>query len=295
MTDRAELVIDAQAVLGEGPHWNDTDSKLYWVDIEGCQLRSYDPAAGKEQTVTFAQRIGAAVPDAAGGWILALQEGIYRYDGSNPDQLEQLAEIESGLPNNRLNDAKCDSSGRLWFGSMSMGSDRSSGSLYVMDNGGQVRQVLNGVGISNGLAWDDQLGRMYYIDSVTRAVDALDYELETGKVSNRRAIIHLPEGRDVPDGMTIDREGMLWVAQWGGSCVSRWNPHTGEQIGRIEVPALNVTSCTFGGEALDELYITTARNGMSEEELERWPLTGGLFRFKPGVQGTVANIFRSER
>ncbi|MNE55025.1 L-arabinolactonase [compost metagenome] len=94
--------------------------------------------------------------------------------------------------------------------------------------------------------------------------------------------------------MTIDREGMLWVAQWGGSCVSRWNPHTGEQIGRIEVPALNVTSCTFGGEALDELYITTARNGMSEEELERWPLTGGLFRFKPGVQGTAANIFRSE-
>ncbi|WP_042200575.1 SMP-30/gluconolactonase/LRE family protein [Paenibacillus camerounensis] len=295
MTDKAELVVDAQAVLGEGPHWNDTDSKLYWVDIEGCQLRSYDPAAGKVQAVTFAQRIGAAVPDAAGGWILALQEGIYRYDGNSPDQLEQLAEIESELPNNRLNDAKCDSSGRLWFGSMSMGSDRSSGSLYVMENDGQVRQVLSGVGISNGLAWDDQLGRMYYIDSVTRAVDALDYELETGKVSNRRAIIHFPEGKDVPDGMTIDREGMLWVAHWGGARVSRWNPHTGEQLASIEIPALNVTSCAFGGERLDELYITTARNGMSEEQLERWPLSGGLFKFKPGVQGDTASIFRNEK
>ncbi len=295
MTDKAELVIDARAVLGEGPHWNDADGKLYWVDIEGRQLRSYDPATGKEQAVTFGQRIGAAVPDAAGGWILALQQGIYRYDGSNPDQLEQLAEVEPELPGNRLNDAKCDSTGRLWFGSMSMGSEQSAGSLYVMERDGKVRQVLSGVGISNGLAWDDRLGRMYYIDSVTRAVDVLDYDPESGKADNRRAIIHLPEGNDVPDGMTIDREGMLWVAQWGGSCVSRWNPHTGEQIGRVEVPALNVTSCTFGGEALDELYITTARNGMSEEELERWPLTGGLFRFKPGVQGIAANIFRSIR
>ncbi|MDF9844840.1 MULTISPECIES: SMP-30/gluconolactonase/LRE family protein [unclassified Paenibacillus] len=293
MADKAELVINARAVLGEGPHWNDADGKLYWVDIEGRQLRSYDPATGKEQTVTLEQRIGAAVPDAAGGWILALQQGIYRYDGSNPDQLEQLAEVEPELPGNRLNDAKCDSAGRLWFGSMSMGSEQSAGSLYVMERDGNVRQVLSGVGISNGLAWDDRLGRMYYIDSVTRAVDALDFDPDSGKADNRRAIIHLPEGNDVPDGMTIDREGMLWVAQWGGSCVSRWNPHTGEQIGRVEVPALNVTSCTFGGEALDELYITTARNGMSEEELERWPLTGGLFRFKPGVQGMAANIYRS--
>ncbi|MNW07828.1 L-arabinolactonase [compost metagenome] len=94
--------------------------------------------------------------------------------------------------------------------------------------------------------------------------------------------------------MTIDREGMLWVAQWGGSCVSRWNPHTGMQIAKVEVPAKNVTSCTFGGDLLDELYITTARDGMSGEELQRWPLTGGLFRFKAGVQGVRANIFNDE-
>ncbi|MNI83568.1 L-arabinolactonase [compost metagenome] len=119
----------------------------------------------------------------------------------------------------------------------------------------------------------------------------MDYDLESGSVSGRRTVVKLPEGAGGPDGMTIDSEGMIWVAHWNGGCVSRWNPHTGEQLATVEVPAPLVTSCTFGGGHLDELYITTARSGMSPEELERWPLSGGLFKAKPGVTGVKANMF----
>lgn len=289
MTGQAELVINAQAILGEGSYWDQTAGRLYWVDIEGKQLRSYDPKTQGEKIYTFDKKISAAIPAAAGGWILALQDGVYRFSGQHPEEL--IAEVEPEFPRNRLNDAKCDSSGRLWFGTMSMDYVRGAGSLYVMETDGQVRQVFSGISISNGLAWDDQRGLMYYIDTPTRAVDVMDYDQQSGTAGNRRPVFQLPEGVGDPDGMTIDREGMLWVAHWGGGCVSRWNPHTGEQIGTVEVPAKNVTSCTFGGEALDELYITTARDGMSEEELQRWPLTGGLFKFSTGVQGVAANVF----
>ncbi|WP_310829234.1 SMP-30/gluconolactonase/LRE family protein [Paenibacillus pedocola] len=290
MAGQAELVVDAQALLGEGPHWDHAAARLYWVNIEGKQLRSYDPKTKNEKIYTFDKKISAVVPAAAGGWIVALQDGLYRF--SENEQEQRIAAVEPELPRNRLNDAKCDSSGRLWFGTMSMDFTKAAGSLYVMELDGQVRRVLTGISISNGLAWDDQRGRMYYIDTATRGVDVMDYDVQSGTVDNRRRVFLVPEGAGDPDGMTIDREGMLWVAHWGGGCVSRWNPHTGEQLAKVEVPAKNVTSCTFGGDALDELYITTARDGMSEEELQRWPLTGGLFKFKAGVQGVEANIFK---
>lgn len=290
MAGQAELVVDAQALLGEGPHWDHTAARLYWVNIEGKQLRSYDPKTKNEKIYTFDKKISAVVPAAAGGWILALQDGLYRF--SENEQEQQIAAVEPEQPRNRLNDAKCDSSGRLWFGTMSMDFTKAAGSLYVMELDGQVRRVLTGISISNGLAWDDQLGRMYYIDTATRGVDVMDYDVQSGTVDNRRRVFLIPEGAGDPDGMTIDRDGMLWVAHWGGGCVSRWNPHTGEQLAKIEVPAKNVTSCTFGGDAFDELYITTARDGMSEEELQRWPHAGGLFKFKAGVQGMEANIFK---
>jgi sugar lactone lactonase YvrE len=287
LTGQIELVIDAKAALGEGPHWDPVEGKLYWVDVDGRELRVYDPLAGSEDIYSFNKKVSAAIPAAGGGWILVLQDGIYRYQTRQP--LELLALVEAELPGNRLNDAKCDSRGRLWFGSMNMKNTGKDGSLYVMESGGEVRQVLSGIGISNGLAWDDSRGLMYYIDTLTFSVEVLDYSLQDGSVSVRRPVIRFAEGEGWPDGMTIDSEGMLWIAHWAGGCVSRWNPLTGEQTRKIEVPAHYVTSCTFGGEQLDELYITTARGGMSPEELERWPLAGGLFKIRPGVKGLKAN------
>ncbi|WP_019910099.1 SMP-30/gluconolactonase/LRE family protein [Paenibacillus sp. HW567] len=286
---QAELVLDAKVVLGEGAHWDPEACRLHWVNIEGRELRTYDVKTRGERIYAFDQMVSAAVPATGGGWVLALQDGIYRYKEDQP--LELLAAVETGVPGNRLNDAKCDSRGRLWFGTMSMEGKKDAGSLYVLEQGGEVRQVLSGIGISNGMAWDDSRGLMYYIDTQTRRVDVMDYDPHNGRVSGRRAAVHLPQGAGGPDGMTIDSEGMIWVAHWNGGCVSRWNPHTGEQLGKVDVPANLVTSCAFGGSNLDELYITTARSGMSQEELQRWPLAGGLFKANPGIKGVRANLF----
>ncbi|WP_249899520.1 SMP-30/gluconolactonase/LRE family protein [Paenibacillus sp. PK3_47] len=289
MNGQAELVMDAQAIIGEGPHWDHAQGRLYWVDIESKEMRVYDAITRTEQIHTFEQRVSAVVPAAEGGWILALQDGIYSF--KEHQQPELIYTVEADLPGNRLNDAKCDSAGRLWFGTMSMDGTPQAGSLYVMETNGKVRRVFTDIGTSNGLAWDDSRGLMYYIDTATGGVDVMNYDRHTGEVSGRKQVCKLQEGAGFPDGMTIDSEGMIWVAHWGGACVSRWNPLTGEQIGVIEVPAMNVTSCAFGGEHLDELYITTARNGMNAEQLERWPLTGGLFKAKLDVKGVPADVF----
>ncbi|WP_151734565.1 SMP-30/gluconolactonase/LRE family protein ['Paenibacillus yunnanensis' Narsing Rao et al. 2020] len=285
----AELLPVAKAQLGEGPHWDGLWEELYWVDIEGKQLRIYHPQTGREATFDFEQMVTAVVPAEGGGWVLALQDGIYSFNGREKPKL--LARIEAGQPGNRLNDAKCDSRGRLWFGSMSMEGKQDAGAFYCLETDGSVRKILDGVGISNGIAWDESRGRMYYIDSLTRGVDALNYDPKTGSVDGRTQIFRFGDDEGIPDGMTIDSEGMLWVAHYGGACVSRWNPVTGERLGKIEVAAKNVTSCAFGGKQLDELYITTVSGNMSEEEHERWPDAGGLFVARPGVQGVRANRY----
>lgn len=287
---KAELIVDAQAKLGEGPHYDASSNRLYWVDIMGRKLRIYDLVTGEETIRSFDLMPSAVIPTTAGGVVLAMDDGVYLCQSEEAPVL--LASIEADLPGNRSNDAKCDRQGRLWVGTMSMYDEPNAGGLYVIEPGGTCRQVLSGVGISNGLAWDYDRSRMYYIDTATRQVDVFDYDEATGKISNRRMALQIPENTGHPDGMTIDSEGMLWVAHWGGGCVSRWNPDNGEQIGVIRVPALFVTSCTFGGSDLSELYITTARNGMKEEELKRYPHAGGVFIARPGVRGVLPSNYQ---
>lgn len=151
--------------------------------------------------------------------------------------------------------------------------------------------MVEGVTISNGLAWSRDASTLYYIDTPTRAVAAFDYDRARGTVSGRRVAIEVPETMGSPDGMTIDAEGRLWIAQWDGGCVGRWDPTSGRLLERIPVPARRVTSCAFGGPALEDLYITTARTGLDERSLAEEPLAGGLFRVRPGVAGIPAVPF----
>jgi sugar lactone lactonase YvrE len=289
---QAELMIDAQAELGEGPHWDAESNQLYWVDIMGRKLRIYDQIIKSEEVRSFDLMISAVIPTAEGELLLAMEDGVYLTQTDGTPVL--LTSIEADLPRNRTNDAKCDRHGRLWLGTMSMDNEPKAGGLYVLEPGGTCRQVLSGIGISNGLAWDYARSRMYYIDTPTGQVDVFDYDEDSGNIDNRRIAFRIPATEGSPDGMTIDGEGMLWVAHWGGGCVSRWNPDTGEQIGRIRVPAPLVTSCTFGGSDLTELYITTAKTGMNEEELRRYPHAGGLFMAKPGVSGLLPSNYRAK-
>jgi sugar lactone lactonase YvrE len=288
---KLELVIDAKAALGEGPCWDSEKQLLYWVDIMGKKVHVYNPKENTNRTISVDGYPGAVVPRKSGGLVVAMNQGYYALD-LETEQLTLLASPENEPKTNRFNDGKCDASGRFWAGTMGMGSSEPAGNLYFLDQDLKITHLLDGIGTSNGIAWSGDNKTMYYIDSPTKQVVAFDFDLSSGGIKNKRVVVNIPEGEGVPDGMTIDSEGMLWVAQWGGYKVSRWNPHTGERLEIISVPVERVTSCTFGGENLDELYITTAGGGsLSEEELEKQPHAGGVFRIKVGVKGTINYAF----
>ncbi|MNL47740.1 L-arabinolactonase [compost metagenome] len=151
-----------------------------------------------------------------------------------------------------------------------------------------------GVTTSNGIAWSSDKKTMYYIDTLTQKVVAYIYDDKTGQISAPYEAITVPDSMGKPDGCTMDAEDMIWIALWGGQSVSRWNPQTGELLCKIEVPAKNVTSCAFGGQSLDTLYITTARTSTTEEDLVRYPYSGGVFAVTPGVKGIKANPFAEQ-
>ena len=279
-----ELVVDAKAVLGEGPSWDAKQKQWYWVDIMSKRIHRDDPQTGKNETIELDQPVGAVVPTREGDLIAAMQNGFYRIseDGS---QITPLGDPEEDKPDNRFNDGKCDVTGRFWAGTMAMKGGGPVGALYTLEKDGTIVKKLDGVTISNGLAWSPDNKTMYYIDSPTRRIDAFDFDKDSGQIVNRRTVISFPGEEGVPDGMTIDAEGMLWVAHWGGWKVWRFDPNSGRVLDEIPVPAAHVTSCCFGGEDGNELYITTARIGLSDEELEKQPHAGGLFRIRTNVKG----------
>lgn len=286
-----QLVLDAKAILGEGPSWDQTNQVLYWVDIEGKRVHIYDPNKQENQTIRLNQLVGAVVPREKGGLALALASGFYTLD-LNTESLCLIVDPEGHLPNNRFNDGKCDPMGRFWAGTMSMIGESNTGSLYCLDTNGSISPVLTSVSVSNGMCWSPDNQTMYYIDTPTQSVTAFDYELETGNISNSRVVIEVPDHEGMPDGMTIDEQGMLWIAHWGGYQVAKWDPSTGKKVDSISLPASLCTSCVFGGKNLDELFITTARVGLSEEELAEQPHAGGLFRVKMGVKGAPTYAFK---
>ncbi|MDR2383318.1 MAG: SMP-30/gluconolactonase/LRE family protein [Prevotellaceae bacterium] len=290
---KAELLLDTKSDLGEGAIWHPEEKKLYWVDINQGFLHLYDPATGENETIELGQKAGTVVPTNEGNAIVALHDGIYRYSFVDK-KLEQLQpNPEKSTTNNRFNDGKCDPAGRFWVGTIGA---RNSAALYRMDADNSIRVMKREVGTSNGIAWSLDKMTMYYIDTNTGKVVAYDYDNSTGDISNPRDAVVIPAGvMGGPDGSTIDSEGMIWVAHWGGSCVARWNPQTGELLCKVEIPARHVTSCAFGGENLDILYITTAREGLNENDLREYPLSGGLFVVKPGVKGVKANLFVETR
>ncbi|WP_438433134.1 SMP-30/gluconolactonase/LRE family protein [Gorillibacterium sp. sgz500922] len=292
MTGRElELVADVKAVLGEGPSWDAERELLYWVDIEGERVHEFNPADGTDRTIPVGRMVGAAVPVEQGGLLLAAKDGFCKLDPLT-GRLAEVAKPEAEPEDNRFNDGKCDPAGRFWAGTMSLNGQQKRGKLYRLDADGSVHSILDGFTTSNGLAWTADGRTMYHIDTPTLLVMAYTFDPDTGEVSQPRAAVRFPEEEGFPDGMTIDAEGMLWVAHWGGGKVSRFDPATGERLAEIAVPAEQVTSCAFGGRELDELYITTARTGLSEEQLKRQPAAGGLFRIKPGVKGTPTVRFR---
>lgn len=278
-----DVVAECGNELGEGPSWDTSSGTLLWVDILGRLVQRLDPVTGHWTTWATDQTPGAVVTRAEGGLALCLQDGVWFVD-SDGGSARRFVSLESDDPGTRSNDAKTDRRGRLWVGTMGTDAAPSRGSLYRLASDGSILRVLSDVTISNGMAWSPDDSRMYYIDSITRRVDVLEYDADTGDATNRRALVEFPGQGELPDGMTIDTDGCLWVAFFGGWAVRRYTPD-GRLDREIRLPVAQITSCAFGGPRLEDLYVTSARVGLSESELQLQPLAGALFVVRPGVGG----------
>ena len=288
----AEIVLDEKTILGEGSIWHPKENKLYWIDIEGMSLHIYDPVSKTDKQFALGSRVGTVVPIQEGGALVALQNGIQKLN-MKTGKLTFLTNplVDSNI---RFNDGKCDPSGRFWVGTMALDSRKKGGVLYRFDKDKSVHLMLDSVSISNGIVWTADKKTMYYNDTPTGTIQAFNYDDATGNITNRRIAVKIPKGIGAPDGMTIDAEGNLWVALWGGGIVGKFNPITGELLQKVKVAAPNVSSCAFGGKNLDILFITTARQWMNEKQLQEFPLSGGLFSVKPGVKGVVAEFYKGK-
>ncbi len=285
---KAKTLFASQCILGESPLWHAKHTCCYWVDIERGILYEYNWLLKTTKTWNFNRKLSLVREANNNELILALDAGIARFDLAT-EQLSPIVDIEPGDSGNRCNDGACDSLGRLWIGTMHLQQKKGAGALYMIDTDLQIQKKVPETSISNGIVWTADNNRMYFIDSPTRVVQSFIFREKTGEIIFEKNVIQVPEKLGTPDGMTIDEEGMLWIAQWGGFGVYRWNPRNGELLDKIELPVPQVTSCTFAGENLDYLVITSARENLENEEQQKYPESGNVFCVKPGAKGVLTN------
>ena len=281
-----EHLLAVQNELGEGPVWDAEDQVLYWVDIYGQTFYRFSPATGELRKVEVGVQVGALAPRISGGLVMATQRGFALWDEPS-EALTFLTDPEADQPETRFNDGAVDPAGRFWAGTMLEGSkdwDRAPGNLYRLDPDHTLSRMDTGFVISNGIGWSPDSKTMYFTDSPRQVIYAYDYDLLTGAIENRRPFIQTPGEASVPDGLTVDREGCIWSARWGGWRIIRYDPQ-GKKEREISLPVQYPTSCTFGGPALDEVYITSASTELSAQKRVQQPLAGDLFRIKPGIKG----------
>jgi sugar lactone lactonase YvrE len=284
------LLHEDKYLLAEGPLWCAERNSLFWVDIEGKTVNEFYWKSHQLKSYSIPYRVGFAVEGRQGQLILGVEGGLALLDLETA-ATRWLLDVEKGQEAQRCNDGKCDAWGRLWFSTMNLEAKPGAGAFYLLDQQLHLQKKSDGLSIPNGLDWSLDKKNLYHIDSPERCIKRYFFDGSQGKITFEKVVVQVPENLGLPDGMTIDEEGMLWVAHWGGWGVCRWNPENGALLTKIELPVPHVTSCAFGGEHLDHLFITTARQYLSEEEQLKYPLSGGVFVVKPGVRGLAANKF----
>ena len=283
----AALLVDSGCEVGEGPIWDLGRGELVWVDIYGRQVLRYRPSDGRTSAIATPSDVGSVAVRRSGGLVAALADGFWVTEADSTGW-RRIAAVDADRADLRFNDGKCDPAGRFIAGTMGYDKKPGMGALYRLDVDAAVQRLLEGVTISNGLAWSEDGGTLYYIDTPTRRVDAFDYEPATGGISDRRPWITLPkETPGSPDGMTIDTDGGLWVALWGGSAVQRYD-RDGRLDMVVRLPTAHVTSCTFGGPTLEDLYITSAWSELDADDRAAQPHAGSVFHVRPGFRGYPA-------
>lgn len=283
-------------LLSEGPRWDSDLSELLWVDVLAGQLhRGRLDADGQlrvVQTVHADGHLGAAAPAASGGYVLAAGPGFQHVDAGGA--LRELAQPEAGRTDVRMNDGACDPRGRFWAGTMAYDEAPGAGCLYRLELDGSCTQVLTGLTISNGIGWSPDGTTMYLADSGTRDIDAFDFDPATGDLGSRRTVVHVNAADAVPDGLTVDDRGDIWVALWNGGALARYHPD-GSLLATIPLPVDRPTSCAFGGTDRATLFVTTAREGLSPAALARQPDAGRLLRLDSlGATGPPCMPYRGK-
>ena len=289
--NKAELFIDCKNKLGEGITWDHDHQTLYWLDIP-MPSKLYKHSLETKDTFQFdmPEMITAMAIRPNNDVLIASHHGINNFNTTNK-KFSKILDLEPEKPYNRCNDGAADFLGNFWVGTMQNniapdGSDieitKDSGSIYSIDKDLKVTNHVNDIGISNTFAWSPSNDKFYFTDTLTGVIDVYDYNHNENKILNKREFVKFDRG--YPDGSTVDSEGFLWSCRWSGSCVVRFDPN-GKLDTVIELPVPNVTSCTFGGSDLKTLFITTARMGMTQEELNSNPLAGSVFAYNASVKG----------
>lgn len=278
----ATHVCEVGAELGEGPVWVEREAALWFVDIKGRRAHRWHPGRGEHQVWAAPEQPGFLAPLRGGGFVVGLKSGLHRFD---PQACEfvHLVHVEPHLPANRLNDACVSPEGALWFGSMHDPESAPSGALYRLDSDGRCVMLDQGYVITNGPAFSPDGRVFYHTDTANRTVYAFDRP-EPNRLSGKRVFVRIEDGAGWPDGTTVDAEGCVWIALWGGWGVRRYSPE-GRLLATVRLPCAQVTKIAFGGPDRRTAYVTTAWKGMTAGERAAQPLAGDLFGFEAPAAG----------
>ncbi len=286
---RAELVVDCKNEHGEGVFWNPEDGLIWWTDIQGKALFSFNPATFETVKRDMGERVCCFAPRAGGGFIVAFADRVSLLSGS-ADEETVVAPFEPENSDTRLNDGRTDRQGRLIAGGMNEVTGAANSSVIVVDTDLSVRTLIDGVSCANSTCFSADGGTMFFADTPDREIVAFDYDQTSATVSNRRLLSSFADEPGLPDGSCVDAEGGVWNAEWEGHRVVRVAPDgTIDRV--IDVPVWKPTCCAFGGPDLDTLYITTSRLMSDDAALEKEPASGGLFAVKPGFRGVPDTPF----
>ncbi|MGK5112870.1 MULTISPECIES: SMP-30/gluconolactonase/LRE family protein [unclassified Geodermatophilus] len=283
---------------GEGPRWDADRAELLWVDIAAGLVRRATVAADGTLTETAVHpggdTVGAVAPATAGGWLLAAGGGFTHLAGDGTARVLVTLAGEGGTEasgGTRMNDAACDRAGRFFAGTMAFDQRPGGGTLYRLDVDGTVTTVLDGLTVSNGIGWSPDDRTVYLADSGPGVVHAFDYDVSAGTFANGRVLLEFSGDEGVADGLTVDDDGCLWTALWGGGQVRRWSPD-GELLAVVEVPVAQTSSCAFAGPGRDLLVVSTSTEGMDDAARAAQPDAGRLFTARPGPTGPAAFPYR---